>query len=238
MALRTSVMLVAFLVAGLTLGLLAAGCGGTVHHNHTGGGAHHDGHHGAAELNNRAGSRAHHLRRRAPLRAASPRTPSPMPRDSAASHTMGQDVYLIIGASMSTEDECQALLDKADPLFGDMQIYFVIQRSDNFTGLQPGYFVLVEAHLDEPSAGRGVRPPGLSRRLCQRGDREHQRSHPLVRRCDGYFRRGVARVRGSGRQAAGRRTGRQAGRPSAGRVAGYTLNSGSFFSTATFLSVT
>jgi hypothetical protein len=65
---------------------------------------------------------------------------------------LGKELYLIIGASTGTEAECQALLDAAVPMFGDMQDYFVIQRSDNFTGLQPGYFVLIEAHLDEPSA--------------------------------------------------------------------------------------
>jgi hypothetical protein len=65
---------------------------------------------------------------------------------------MGKELYLIIGASTGTEAECQALLDAAVPSFGDMQDYFVIQRSDNFTGLQPGYFVLIEAHLNEPSA--------------------------------------------------------------------------------------
>ena len=64
----------------------------------------------------------------------------------------GRELYLIVGASKATEAECQALLDKAIPMFGDMQDYFVIQRSDNFTGLQPGYFVIIEAHLDEPSA--------------------------------------------------------------------------------------
>ncbi len=91
-----------------------------------------------------------------------PTTQAPAPELSADAITyaaqlggksyMGKELYLIIGASTGTEAECQALLDAAVPKFGDMQDYFVIQRSDNFTGLQPGYFVLIEAHLDEPSA--------------------------------------------------------------------------------------
>lgn len=63
---------------------------------------------------------------------------------------LGEGLYLIIGASKKTEAECQALLDAAIPSFGDMQDYFIIQRSDNFSGLQPGYFILMEAHLNKP----------------------------------------------------------------------------------------
>jgi hypothetical protein len=63
----------------------------------------------------------------------------------------GEGLYLIIGASKSSEAEAQALLNKALPAFGDMQPYFIIQLSDNFSGLKPGYFVIVEAHLNQPN---------------------------------------------------------------------------------------
>jgi hypothetical protein len=64
----------------------------------------------------------------------------------------GERLYLIIGASVGTENQAQVLLDRATPAFGDMQTYFIVQRSDNFDGLTPGFWVLIEAHRAQPSA--------------------------------------------------------------------------------------
>jgi hypothetical protein len=63
---------------------------------------------------------------------------------------MGEHLYFVIGASMSTEQACQTLLDKAIPKFGDMQSYFIIQRSDNFQGLSPGWYIVIEAYKNPP----------------------------------------------------------------------------------------
>jgi hypothetical protein len=43
------------------------------------------------------------------------------------------------------------MLEKATPLFGDMQSYFVVQLSDNFEGLKPGWWVVIEVYRGEPS---------------------------------------------------------------------------------------
>jgi hypothetical protein len=63
----------------------------------------------------------------------------------------GQDLYFIIGETYASEAAAQAALDKALPLFGDMASYFIVQRSDNFAGMAPGKWVLVEAHFKSPS---------------------------------------------------------------------------------------
>ena len=64
----------------------------------------------------------------------------------------GQTLNLIVGGSFGTESEAQAALDKALPLFGDLQPYFIVQRSDSFAGLTPGSWVVVEAHFKTPKA--------------------------------------------------------------------------------------
>jgi hypothetical protein len=62
----------------------------------------------------------------------------------------GKHLYLAIGASVKTEAEAQVLLDKATPKFGDMQSYYIVQYSNNFQGLNPGWYVLIEAYKDPP----------------------------------------------------------------------------------------
>jgi hypothetical protein len=64
----------------------------------------------------------------------------------------GEDLYLVVGARVASEREAQSLLDAAIPLFGDMQSYFIIQRSDAFDGLgSGGDWVVIEAYRNEPS---------------------------------------------------------------------------------------
>jgi hypothetical protein len=63
----------------------------------------------------------------------------------------GKDLYLIVGATYGSEAEAQAALDKALPLFGDQQSYFIVQHSDSFAGMAPGKWILVEAHFKTPS---------------------------------------------------------------------------------------
>jgi hypothetical protein len=64
----------------------------------------------------------------------------------------GEKLYFVIGASVETEEEAQALLEEATPRFGDMQSYFIVQLSDNFEGMEPGWWVVIEAYRSEPSA--------------------------------------------------------------------------------------
>lgn len=63
----------------------------------------------------------------------------------------GRTLYFVIGASVRSEREAQALLEKALPTFGDMQAYFIVQRSDNFEGMTPGWWVVIEAYRSKPA---------------------------------------------------------------------------------------
>ncbi len=63
----------------------------------------------------------------------------------------GNTLYFIIGASVESEEEAQSKLDKAIPIFGDMQSYFIVQKSDNLEGMRPGWWVIVEAYKAKPS---------------------------------------------------------------------------------------
>jgi hypothetical protein len=63
----------------------------------------------------------------------------------------GETLYFVIGASAETEQAAQTMLDEATPQFGDMQSYFIVQMSDNFEGLEPGGWVVLEAYRNEPS---------------------------------------------------------------------------------------
>jgi hypothetical protein len=68
----------------------------------------------------------------------------------------GQQLYLVVGAGYQTEQDAQAALDDATPLFGDMQAYYIIQLSDNFDGIEPGWFVLIEAYWEESNANEAL----------------------------------------------------------------------------------
>ena len=64
----------------------------------------------------------------------------------------GRTLYFIVGTSVATEAEARAGLNRAIPLFGDMQSYFIVQRSDNFDGMKPGWWIVAEAYAKPPSA--------------------------------------------------------------------------------------
>ncbi|HEX9093414.1 MAG TPA: hypothetical protein VF902_05475 [Coriobacteriia bacterium] len=66
-----------------------------------------------------------------------------------ASHD-GETLFFIIGESLGSEAAAQAALEAARPSFGDMQDYFIVQRSDNFVGMKPGWWVVIEAYRYKP----------------------------------------------------------------------------------------
>lgn len=89
----------------------------------------------------------------------------------------GDALYLIIGASTNSEELTQQRLDAAVPAFGDMQSYFIVQRSENFEGLEPGWFVVVEAYRDGGHAAdnlefaaRGFEEPYVKRVVVRTTD--------------------------------------------------------------------
>ncbi len=63
---------------------------------------------------------------------------------------LGEKLYFVIGISVATEAEALDQLDGAKGV-GDMQSYFIVQRSDNFEGMTPGWYVVFEAYHDYPS---------------------------------------------------------------------------------------
>jgi len=75
-------------------------------------------------------------------------------RDYAASlggtSHKGEELYFVIGASLSSEAQAKALLEPAKAV-GDMQSNFIVQLSDNFAGMTPGYWVIFEAYDGYPS---------------------------------------------------------------------------------------
>ena len=64
----------------------------------------------------------------------------------------GETLYLIVGGSFKSEAATTKALKTARPYFGDMQDYFIVQRSDNFSGMRPGWWILVEAYRTNASA--------------------------------------------------------------------------------------
>jgi hypothetical protein len=64
----------------------------------------------------------------------------------------GEKLFLIVGAVFPTEGAAQSALDAALPRFGDMQPYFIVQSSNNFKGLSPDRWVVVEAYRAKPSS--------------------------------------------------------------------------------------
>jgi hypothetical protein len=63
---------------------------------------------------------------------------------------LGEKLYFVIGISVPTEAEALDQLEGAKGV-GDMQSYFIVQRSDNFEGMTPGWYVVFEAYRDYPS---------------------------------------------------------------------------------------
>ncbi len=63
----------------------------------------------------------------------------------------GETLFFIIGASLRTEAGAQKAIDRAIPLFGDMQSYFIVQRSDSFDGMKAGWWIVAEAYRKLPS---------------------------------------------------------------------------------------
>ena len=64
----------------------------------------------------------------------------------------GETLYFVIGASVESEEAARAMLEDATPRFGDMQSYFIVQLSDNFEGMEPGWWVIFEAYHRKPSS--------------------------------------------------------------------------------------
>ncbi len=62
----------------------------------------------------------------------------------------GEKLYFVIGASLKSEAQAKARLEPAKAV-GDMQSSFIVQLSDNFAGMTPGYWVIFEAYYSYPS---------------------------------------------------------------------------------------
>jgi hypothetical protein len=67
----------------------------------------------------------------------------------------GETLYFVVGDSVSTEAEARAALQKALPKF-DTALYMIVQHSDNFEGMRPGWWVVIEAYRDASHARAGA----------------------------------------------------------------------------------
>ena len=62
----------------------------------------------------------------------------------------GQTLWFVIGqGALSSEAQAKTLLEPAKAV-GDMQSYFIVQLSDNFDGMTPGYWIIFEAYSGYP----------------------------------------------------------------------------------------
>ncbi len=84
----------------------------------------------------------------------------------------GETLYLIVGGVEKTEKAALKRLADAMQTFGDMQSYFIVQRSDNFRGMDPGSWVVVEAYRDknnvDPADPTGEANLRLARRMSDK----------------------------------------------------------------------
>lgn len=87
----------------------------------------------------------------------------------------GELLYLVIGDTYPSEAAATAALNEALPVFGDMQTFFIVQRSDGFAGLVPGQWLVFEAYRLEPKPenlqlARRAFPEAAVRRATVRTD--------------------------------------------------------------------
>ena len=64
----------------------------------------------------------------------------------------GQTLYVILAATEKTEAAARARLDAAIPKFADTELYYVVQKSDNFAGLPAGEWIVIESYRDKAHA--------------------------------------------------------------------------------------
>jgi hypothetical protein len=63
---------------------------------------------------------------------------------------LGETLYFVMCASCKTEKEAQAALNTE--VQTDVAMYYIVQKSDNFEGMKPGWWVVFEARRSTPLA--------------------------------------------------------------------------------------
>lgn len=93
----------------------------------------------------------------APTTTTTTEAPNPVSqesRDYAASlggtSHKGETLFFVIGASLGSEAQAKTQLEPAKAV-GDTQMNFIVQLSDNFEGMTPGYWVIFEAYDSYPA---------------------------------------------------------------------------------------
>jgi hypothetical protein len=64
----------------------------------------------------------------------------------------GETIHLVVGAVADTQQEAQTLLEGAQAAFGDQPTHFIVQKSDNFEGMEPGNWLVIEGYAAYPPA--------------------------------------------------------------------------------------
>ncbi|NLO26864.1 MAG: hypothetical protein GX113_01590 [Actinobacteria bacterium] len=80
----------------------------------------------------------------APASPLSPESIANARRLGGTSH-IGETLYFVIGAKLTTELEAQHVLERMGNEIHGLQFYFTVQKSDNFEGMEPGWWVVFEA---------------------------------------------------------------------------------------------
>lgn len=68
----------------------------------------------------------------------------------------GETLYFIVGAGGTPESFAQMKLDNAADAFDNIQFYFIVQKSDNFDGMDPGWFVVIDAYRTKDDAEKNL----------------------------------------------------------------------------------
>jgi hypothetical protein len=81
-----------------------------------------------------------------------------------------EDLYLVVGASARSEAQALGELETAKTIEGQ-DTFFIVQLSENFDGLLPGHWVVIQAYEERPS----VQEIDLCRRAFPRATVERVR---------------------------------------------------------------
>ncbi|MEA5075221.1 MAG: hypothetical protein VB139_02620 [Coriobacteriia bacterium] len=79
----------------------------------------------------------------------------PTAKDLGGISHEGETLWFVVAASETMEGDAWWRISDALPLFGDTQMYFIVEDSSHIQGFEPGLWVVVEAYRDKEHAESG-----------------------------------------------------------------------------------
>lgn len=67
----------------------------------------------------------------------------------------GETLWFVVAAAEQSEGDAWWRISDALPLFGDTQMYFIVEQSSHIEGFEPGLWVVIEAYQDKEHAESG-----------------------------------------------------------------------------------